>query len=182
MGDHLSLQERNALAKGRRRWGVIEPPLNELIWKFGLVAFPESLYCFVPHTQYGDTVALVPYPLLPRTVSFPIGLSVHVNEMGPPSLLSQSLPAEISRTVGLQGGRGWSPSPAPPLSPLQVGVAELSPGTAGQYRRAAGGGGLSGCALSWAPGTGSGTGEGRPNYGMLAQRRRAPRTRAAVGN
>lgn len=127
MGDHLSLQERNALAKGRRRWGVIEPPLNELIWKFGLVAFPESLYCFVPHTQYGDTVALVPYPPLPRTVSFPIGLSVHVNEMGPaPSLLSQSLPAEISRTVGLQGGRGWSPSPAPPLSPPQVGGSQNS--------------------------------------------------------
>lgn len=140
-GYHFPLPGEGALGT------VIKPPRSELalarkLWLGGL----PSRLCFpAPPVQSGDTVALVPSPPIPLTVNFPIGLSVHVSEMGPCPL--PTLPDPSSRIPDNGRLMGGERAAATPLGPGSVSLSRASPqspalvGTRGQSRRPAGGGG-----------------------------------------
>ena len=134
------------------------------------MAFPKSLTSLSLMCKMGyycpGAPHLRPTALCPKQLTFQW---TSVERVVPHSPLSQSLPAEISKTVALQKGRGHfrpgvrSPSPAPPHSPSQVGSPSSLLGPRVQSQRAAGGCGRGRGKHSWRQGArdrGQGTGDG----------------------
>lgn len=110
-GHHLSLQEGNSPAGEGTCGVIIKPPFNEVLAEWpSLRAF--TFLCLI--SKMGILLPWCP-SALSHTVNFRIGLSVHVNKMGPCPL--PTLPDPSSRDLEncrLMGGEGQASIPLDP--------------------------------------------------------------------